>query len=93
MQELEKYKKEQQELERMRIKETSSQQSITQAAANYLLYIVIVLILIAAYVQTIGFSIFTLIVLCIFLMVYVSFYHGLWIIMLSLLYYYFYVLV
>jgi len=93
MQELEKYKKEQQELERMRVKETSSQHFITQAGANYLLYIIIILLLIAAYVQTIGFSIFTLIVICIFIMVYVSFYHALWIIMLSLLYYYFYVLV
>lgn len=91
MKELDKYKEEQRELERMRVKETSSQQFITQAGANYLLYVVIVLLLIAAYVQTIGFSIFTLIVICIFIMVYVSFYHGLWIIMLSLLYYYFYV--
>lgn len=91
MQELDNYKKEQQELERMRTKEISSQHSITQASANYLLYVIVVLLLIAAYVQTIGFSIFTLIMICIFIMVYVSFYHGLWIIMLSLLYYYFYV--
>jgi hypothetical protein len=91
MQELDKYKEEQRELERMRVKETSSQHFITQAGANYLLYLIIVLLLIAMYVQTIGFSIFTLIVICIFIMVYVSFYHGLWIIVLSFLYYYFYV--